>query len=237
VLALFAEGTDLAAVFTALACALEVREMPRWSAHRVDEQDWVRLTQAQFGPIRISDRLWIVPSWCRPVDEAAINIVLDPGLAFGTGSHPTTRLCLEWLDAGLRSGASVLDYGCGSGLLAIAAELLGASLVHGVDIDSQAVTSATANAEANRVSSRFFLPSALPNGEFDLVVANILTNPLCALAPLLCRRVKPGGTLLLSGILAEQTEQVSQAYAPWIPLECRGQSEGWVALAGTKPLS
>ena len=164
-------------------------------AGRVDDADWVRLTQDQFQPIRISDRLWVVPTWHTAPDPTAVNVVLDPGIAFGTGSHPTTRLCLEWLAGGIRGGERVLDYGCGSGILAIAAMKLGAAAAVGVDIDPQAVLAAARNAEQNRVAARFFGPAIEPGGEYDIVVANILSNPLKALAPLLASRVRPGGRL------------------------------------------
>lgn len=205
---------------------------------RVEEQDWVRLTQSQFDPIRISERLWIVPSWHTPPDDQAICIELDPGLAFGTGSHPTTRLCLQWLEENLRGGEcgkpSVLDYGCGSGILAIAAKLLGAGPVVGVDLDAQAVTSSRDNASANRVEASFYLPDALPEGEYDVLVANILTNPLRALMPLLASRVKRGGRIALSGILAEQAEEVLSLYAQAFSMRLWRQDEGWVCLSGER---
>ena len=201
---------------------------------RVAEQDWVRLTQAQFAPIRISERLWIVPSWHDAPDPTAVNLVLDPGLAFGTGSHPTTRLCLRWLERSLRGGESVLDYGCGSGILSIAAARLGAGRVEGTDIDPQAVASARANAERNGTAAQFFLPEALPDGHFDVLVANILTNPLKALAPLLADRVRPGGRIALSGILAEQAEEVMAIYSQAFSMRLWKEAEGWVCLAGVK---
>jgi ribosomal protein L11 methyltransferase len=159
---------------------------PPHEVHPVADADWVRATQAQFAPIRITDRLWIVPTWCAPVDRAAVNIKLDPGLAFGTGSHPTTRLCLEWLSRDLRPGEAVLDYGCGSGILAIAAAKLGASRVDGVDIDAQAITASRGNAIANHVDATFVEASRFgaAAAAYDVVVANILANPLIVLAPL-----------------------------------------------------
>lgn len=209
--------------------------LPAPTFEKVAERDWVRLTQSQFEPIRISERLWIVPSWHEAPTPEAINLVLDPGLAFGTGSHPTTFLCLRWLDSQLRGGERVLDYGCGSGILGIAAARLGAASVLGVDIDDNALIAAADNAERNRVKldlrhSREALPE-----RFAVVVANILTNPLCVLAPLLSERVEPGGTLVLSGVLATQAEQVIAAYALWIPLTVGAELDGWVRLEGRAP--
>lgn len=200
----------------------------------VPEQDWVRLTQGQFSSIRISGRLWIVPTWCTPDDPAALNLRLDPGLAFGTGSHPTTRLCLRWLDARLAPGASVVDYGCGSGVLAIAAKLLGAGEVIGVDIDPQAVAASRANAALNRVDIRFCEPEAFSPQPSDVVVANILANPLCVLAPLIVSCVRPGGAVVLSGILAAQRELVESAYRSWLALEPPLEEDGWVCVWGIK---
>ena len=196
--------------------------------------DWVSATRAQFPPIQVCEKLWIVPSWCDPPDKRAINVVLDPGLAFGTGGHPTTLLCLRWLAANLTPGATVLDYGCGSGILAIAAAKLGAGAAYGVDIDPQAIAASRANAAANAVAVKFDLPDALSALRVDIVVANILANPLELLAPLLARRVRPDGRIVLSGILATQVEQVAAAYAPWFRIAAWGSAEGWTALAGTR---
>jgi ribosomal protein L11 methyltransferase len=211
---------------------------PELAVEAVEEQDWVRLTQSQFDPIRISDRLWIVPSWHAAPDPEAICIALDPGLAFGTGSHPTTRLCLQWLESVIgpaNPDVSVLDYGCGSGILAIAAGKLGARRIAGIDIDPRAIESAAFNAEKNEVTASFALADA-PQGEgsYDIVVANILANPLRALAPALCARVAPGGRIALSGILAEQTDEIRGIYAPWVELAVFGTHEGWVCLQGRK---
>ncbi len=200
----------------------------------VAEQDWVRLTQSQFDPIRISERLWIVPSWHIAPDPTAINLELDPGLAFGTGSHPTTKLCLEWLEANVRPGVSVLDYGCGSGILGIAALKLGAGEALGVDIDPAALTAAADNAARNGVTMRLAPSSAHLVETFDCVVANILTNPLMLLAPLLTARLKPGGRLALSGVLASQAAQVIAAYAPYLALRVGAVHEGWVRLEGLR---
>jgi ribosomal protein L11 methyltransferase len=204
----------------------------------VPEQDWVRLTQSQFEPIPISDRLWIVPSWHEAPDPDAITLVLDPGLAFGTGSHPTTRLCLKWLERnigdGRGGGLSVLDYGCGSGILAIAAKKLGAGRVLGTDLDAQAITASRDNAERNRVDAGFFPPEALPDGEFDVLVANILTNPLKALMPLLAARVRPGGRIALSGILSGQADEIMEIYGAAFDMKPWSEDEGWVCLGGVK---
>lgn len=234
VVALFEPATDLRERIAAAVRDARIAELPEISFAEVAEQDWVRLTQSQFDPIRISDRLWIVPSWHQAPDPTAINLELDPGLAFGTGSHPTTRLCLEWLEAHIEPGCSVLDYGCGSGILGIAALKLGAGNVLGVDIDLAALTAAADNAARNRVAMRL-APSSAPLAEtFDRVVANILTNPLMLLAPLLVSRLKPGGRLALSGVLESQADQVIAAYAPHVSLSVGATHEGWVRLEGMK---
>jgi len=234
VIALFPEGAPAGRILAELAARHELPELGPVIEQTIDEQDWVRLTQEQFGPIAISARLWVIPSWSAPVNPGAINISLDPGLAFGTGSHATTRLCLRWLDTHLRAGDSLLDYGCGSGLLAVAAALLGAAPVAGVDIDPQAMRAAADNAARNGVDARFCLPGEEPGAQWRVVVANILTNPLCELAPMLAGRVARGGALVLSGILSGQAEQVIAAYAPWLALGVWAEEDGWVALAGTK---
>lgn len=202
----------------------------------VPQEDWVRLTQSQFDPIPISTRLWIVPSWHEPQDiENRINLVLDPGLAFGTGSHPTTALCLRWLSEFPLKGQSVLDYGCGSGILGIAALKLGASEAIGVDIDPQAVDSTAYNASNNGVEIPCGLPDfPLAKRQFPVVVANILSNPLKVLAPSLCNHVEAGGQLVLSGVLARQAEEVIEHYRQWINLAVWAERDGWVCLHGQK---
>lgn len=234
VVALLEAGTDAGPLIAACALVAGLSEAPAFSEEDVAEQDWVQLTQSQFDPIRVSARLWIVPSWHQAPDPDAIVLVLDPGMAFGTGSHPTTRLCLEWLERSLSPGASILDYGCGSGILAIAAAKLGAREVLGVDIDLQAISAATSNAERNGVSARFANSTEKTEGQFDIVVANILSNPLRALAPALCAHVRRGGQLVLSGILAEQAEELIAVYAPYLALRIADTREGWVCLAGTR---
>lgn len=205
----------------------------------VPQEDWVRLTQSQFDPIPISARLWIVPSWHEPQDiDDRINLVLDPGLAFGTGSHPTTALCLRWLSEFPLKGQSVLDYGCGSGILGIAALKLGASEAIGVDIDPQAVDSTAYNAGNNGVEMPCGLPDfPLAKRQFPVVVANILSNPLKVLAPSLCNHVETGGQLVLSGVLARQAEEVIEHYRQWINLAVWAERDGWVCLHGQKATS
>ncbi len=231
---LFEATADVAAILAEAATAIGMPTPAAYAIETVADADWVRLTQAQFDPIPISPRLWIVPTWHDAPDAAAINLKLDPGLAFGTGSHPTTRLCLAWLDAHLRGGETLLDYGCGSGILAIAAARLGASQVDGIDIDPQAVAASQDNARLNAVIARFGLPGSLPEQSYDVVVANILTNPLKAMAPLLAARVRPGGRLVLSGILAEQAEDVMRLYRPWFVFDPPASDESWVRLAGIR---
>jgi ribosomal protein L11 methyltransferase len=235
VIALLAAGTDASPLIAACALAAGLGQTPAFSQEDVAEQDWVQLTQSQFDPIRVSARLWIVPSWHQAPDPNAIVLVLDPGMAFGTGSHPTTRLCLEWLERSLSPGVSILDYGCGSGILAIAAAKLGAREVVGVDIDMQAISAATSNAQRNDVNARFANSTEKIEGQFDIVVANILSNPLRALAPALCAHVRAGGQLVLSGILAEQAAALIAVYAPYLTLRIADTREGWVCLAGTSP--
>lgn len=198
----------------------------------VADEDWVRLTQSQFEPVLITSDFWIVPSWHKAPEGATRVMRLDPGLAFGTGSHPTTRLCLEWLRTHVHAGASVLDYGCGSGILAIAAAKLGAGRATGVDIDANALAAAEDNATRNGVVLQLMHSRQPLDTTFDIVVANILTNPLCVLAPLLTERTCLGGQLVLSGILASQVAQVQEAYRPGFDLEFRAEREGWALLAG-----
>ena len=240
VIALVDGDTDdaaLAALLTEASQAAGFTVVPPYTTEQVAEQNWVQLTQSQFDPIRITDRLWIVPSWHEAPDPAAINIELDPGMAFGTGSHPTTRLCLEWLCDSVTPGCSVLDYGCGSGILAIAAAKLGAGDVLGVDIDEKAVEAARNNAERNATTIRL-QHSGTPVGDtFDVVVANILTNPLCVLAPAIAARVAPGGKVALSGVLETQAEQVIEAWAPFIALQVGATHEGWIRLEGQRPVA
>ncbi|HPG61347.1 MAG TPA: 50S ribosomal protein L11 methyltransferase [Casimicrobium sp.] len=200
----------------------------------VPETDWVRATQAQFEPIEITPKLWIVPTWCEPPNAAAINLRVDPGLAFGTGTHPTTRLCLQWLCDMPLADKTVLDYGCGSGILAMAASALGAANVFGVDIDPQAVETARQNTAANGLAARYVVSDDALEQRFDVVVANILAGPLTVLAPAICQHVKSGGQLALAGILAPQIERIQEAYAPWIAMSVTAEREGWVRMTGTR---
>ncbi|MBK6355304.1 MAG: 50S ribosomal protein L11 methyltransferase [Betaproteobacteria bacterium] len=235
IVALLEPDADIDALLSEAVAAIGLNDIPAYGVETVEEQNWVQLTQSQFDPIRVSERLWIVPSWHETPDPAAVNLILDPGMAFGTGSHPTTRLCLEWLERNVSEGCSVLDYGCGSGILAIAAARLGAARVAGVDIDPQAVEAARSNAERNGVVA-LFADSAQPvAGEYDVVVANILSNPLRVLAPAICAHVRSGGLLALSGILREQAEEIMAIYAQWLPMQVADMREDWVCLAGVKP--
>ena len=235
IVALLEPDADAAALLAVAGAAIGLGEVPAFTVDAVEEQNWVQLTQSQFDPIRVSERLWIVPSWHESPDPAAVNLVLDPGMAFGTGSHPTTRLCLEWLERAVSDQCTVLDYGCGSGILAIAAARLGAGRVAGVDIDPQAVEAARANAERNGVTA-LFADSAVPvAGQYDLVVANILSNPLRVLAPAICAHVRSGGQLALSGILREQAEEIMGIYAQWLPMQVADTREDWVCLSGVMP--
>ena len=232
VVALFESAPDLIGIVAAAAHEVGLDDLPDMELEDVAEQNWVQLTQAQFEPIKIDERLWIVPTWHEAPDPEAINLQLDPGMAFGTGSHPTTHLCLEWLLNTVKPGDTLLDYGCGSGILAIAGAKLGARQVVGVEIDEQAIAAAQGNAVQNAVMIDLRHSSkALPE-TFDLVVANILTNPLCVLAPLLAGRVAPGGRLALSGVLESQARQVIDAYAPYIQLWVGAVREGWCRLEG-----
>jgi ribosomal protein L11 methyltransferase len=233
--ALVDADADPQSVLDAAAAELGKSAPPMLEVRFVADQDWVRLTQSQFEPIPIGDRLVITPSWHASDDASRIEIVLDPGLAFGTGSHPTTRLCLQWLERHLPAGADVIDYGCGSGILAIAAARLGAAHVVGVDIDPQALVATRDNAAANRVEVEV-RSTADPRPEpADVVVANILSSPLKLLAPVLIDLVRPGGALVLSGVLERQVDEVSDAYAPRVSLSVAGLADGWACLAATKP--
>ncbi|MDO8437006.1 MAG: 50S ribosomal protein L11 methyltransferase [Nitrosomonadaceae bacterium] len=240
--ALFNADADVSTVMQVAAQAAKLISLP-YRLAEVPEQDWVRLSQAQFTPIQISSRLWIVPSWHQIPDPAAVSLILDPGLAFGTGSHPTTQLCLAWLDENLRGGEDVLDYGCGSGILAIAALKLGAGHVVGIDIDPQAVVASRDNALRNQLDqmkAEFYTARSAPQAALatsawaDVVVANILANPLIVLAPLLMSMTRKDGRIALSGILRDQAEEVACIYRQWFEMRIAGEQEGWVLLTGTR---
>jgi ribosomal protein L11 methyltransferase len=240
VVALAEADADHAAIVAAAAgaCGIDASALA-YTLRSVADQDWVRLTQSQFEPIHIGKNIWVVPSWHDAPDPTALVLELDPGLAFGTGSHPTTRLCMEWLESHMPAGATVLDYGCGSGILAMVADKLGASEVTGVDIDPQAIVSARENSTRNACDIDFDLPEGFgvsaTGRRYGVVVANILSSPLKLMAPMLSGRVAPGGALVLSGVLARQAEEVCAAYAPFIAMSVAAEREGWVALSGRMP--
>ena len=233
--ALFDNDRDVGTILRTATASIGLEQLPEHRIDTLDDNDWVRLTQSQFEPIQISPRLWIVPTWHTPCNPSAINIALDPGLAFGTGSHPTTRLCLRWLDTNLQGGETVLDYGCGSGILAIAARKLGAAHATGVDVDLQAVVASRDNAIANQVNRiQFSVPDDAPQSSYDLVLANILTNPLRILAPLLAKATRSGGQIVLSGILEEQAQDVMDIYQQWFDLNTPIFEDGWSCLSGRR---
>lgn len=235
-LALFEADTDADAVFAHLQL-LTGADLPEHQAEVIADQDWERSWMDGFQPMRFGQRLWIVPSWHAAPEPDAVNLLLDPGLAFGTGTHPTTALCLEWLDGQNLQDCSVIDFGCGSGILAIAALLLGAPQAVGTDIDIQAIEASRDNAGRNNIDpARFplYLPDDMPQQPADVVVANILAGPLVALAPQITSLVKPGGRLALSGILAEQAEEVRAAYNDAFILDPTADKDGWVRISGVR---
>ena len=237
VVALAEEAVDPAAIVRAAATAAAIAP-PGYTLARVEEEDWVRRSQAQFGPIHIAGRLWIVPSWHVPPDPAAVVVRLDPGLAFGTGSHVSTRLVLRYLEANLRGAEPgrlrVLDYGCGSGILAIVAGKFGAGEITATDIDPQALATTVANAAGNGVLLEVAAPDAIATGTFDLVLANILAGPLIELEPLLAARTRAGGRIVLSGILESQAAEVSAAYARDFDAAVIEAEEGWALVGGRR---
>lgn len=232
--AMFEDGVNVREIMHALEHKTQLSNLS-YQTQIIEEQDWVRATQSQFNPIQICERLWIIPTWHNVVDENAINITLDPGLAFGTGSHPTTHLCLEWMTKHIEPQHTVLDYGCGSGILAIAAKKMGARHVTGVDIDPQAIEASLFNAEQNQVEIDFYHAEQFSQTQtFDIVVANILSSALMVLAPILANACCQGGKLALSGILEEQVEALSTRYAQWFTIEPPTVKDGWILLTGTK---
>ena len=234
VIALFAEESAAREAATLLAAQDFFAGCQLLGIASVPEQDWVRLTQSQFAPVEITPEFWIVPTWHEPPAQARKIIRLDPGLAFGTGTHPTTRMCLRWIaQHAFERAPRVLDYGCGSGILAIGAAKHGAREVDAVDIDPAAVTSTQANAAANGVPGSVQFRAGLPDqaaGRYDVVLANILATPLKVLAPLLCAHVAPGGALVLAGILERQADELAEAYAPYAKLEVSDREEGWILM-------
>ena len=236
--ALFATEAEATAAATLLRAQDWASDLAVLALRAVEDQDWVRLTQSQFAPVEVTPSFWIVPSWHQAPAAATTVIRLDPGLAFGTGTHPTTRMCLRWTAqqaAALSdSWTRVLDYGCGSGILAIGAALHGAKGIDAVDIDEAAVTATTANALANGVMLNPGLPEAAI-GRYALVLANILATPLKLLAPLLAGHVAPGGHLVLAGILARQADELKAAYAPWLALQVSDSEDGWILMTAQRP--
>ena len=233
VTAMFDESTDAKHIICALSQKTGIATF-EFNTEIIAEQDWVRATQAQFEPIKITDKLWIVPTWHTAPSADAVNIVLDPGLAFGTGSHPTTHLCLEWLTQQQLLDCNVLDYGCGSGILAIAAQKLGAQHVVGVDIDAQAIIASRYNAQQNQVNIEFWDADAFTHATFDVVIANILSSALMVLAPALAKYCKTGGLIALSGILVAQQNQLIARYSEWFNMDAPSQKDAWILLTGTK---
>ena len=237
------QRSRMVALFADEALAVEARDLlvaqdffgecQLLGIRKVEDQDWVRLTQSQFAPVDITPDFWIVPTWHEPPAQAKQIIRLDPGLAFGTGTHPTTRMCLRWIASHDLQGQRVLDYGCGSGILAIGAAKYGASRIDAVDIDEAAVMSTQLNAQANAVTLNAGLPD-LAQGSYQTVLANILATPLKVLAPLLCAHVQAGGHLVLAGILERQAQELQLAYAPWIALDVADAQDGWILMTATK---
>ena len=236
--ALFASEAEATAAATLLLAQAWLADLQVLALREVAEQDWVRLTQSQFAPVEITPQFWIVPSWHQAPATARTVIRLDPGLAFGTGTHPTTRMCLRWTAQQAPALAAgwhrVLDYGCGSGILAIGAGLHGARQIDAVDIDPAAVQATQANAQANGVALNAGLPDAA-TGTYPLVLANILASPLKLLAPLLAGHVAAGGHLVLAGILGRQADELKAAYAPWLALQVADQEEGWILMTAHRP--
>ncbi|MEY3638114.1 MAG: Ribosomal protein methyltransferase [Pseudomonadota bacterium] len=227
--ALFAKEEDAQEAAVLLAAQDFFESCQVLSISAVADQDWVRLTQSQFAPVEITPEFWIVPTWHEPPAQAREVIRLDPGLAFGTGTHPTTRMCLRWIATHSVKDQRVLDYGCGSGILAIGAAKFGAKHIDAVDIDEAAVTSTALNAQANQVGLNAGLPD-LAQGTYNTVLANILATPLKVLAPLLCSHVQAGGNLVLAGILERQEEELIQAYAPHLALKVADREDGWILM-------
>lgn len=232
---LFDAEADLQAVLADLRNTLGEHDLPHVISP-LEDKDWEREWMDNYHPMRFGTRLWICPSWHQPPDVDAVTVMLDPGLAFGTGTHPTTALCLEWLDAHDVVGKHVIDYGCGSGILAVAAAKLGAQQVWAVDYDPQALHATTLNAEKNTVSTLIHtvLPNDLPRQPTDIMLANILAGPLIELAPLFAELVRPSGAIVLSGILNTQADAVLQRYQPWFDMAPATERDEWMRLSGVR---
>ncbi|KPJ87761.1 MAG: ribosomal protein L11 methyltransferase [Gammaproteobacteria bacterium SG8_11] len=236
VIALFDADQAVDPIIQALGDALAPAPVPEWKLEPLEDKDWQNEWIKHFQPMQFGRRLWICPSWTSPPDSEAVNILLDPGLAFGTGTHPTTALCLQWLDENISGGETLVDFGCGSGILALAAAKLGASQVWAVDNDPQALLACRANAEKNQLTQHISLcaPEELNLASVDIIIANILANPLLQLAPRFAELLKPGGHLVLSGILGNQVEMIDTRYREWFRLERPVQQDDWVRLDGVK---
>ncbi|MDX1442911.1 MAG: 50S ribosomal protein L11 methyltransferase [Gammaproteobacteria bacterium] len=231
---LFPAEVDIDGAIATLLATLDIPRLPESRLATLDDRDWTREWLKDFKPLKFGKRLWVVPTAFEAPEPGAVNMVLDPGLAFGTGTHPTTALCLEWLDGLDLKGKTVVDYGCGSGILAVAAALLGAEHVHATDIDPQALTATRDNAQRNSVVNRISLclPDAMPAVKADVVVANILAGPLAELAPALMDHMAGKGKLALAGLLVDQATSVQQAYSPRLSLDVAKEREGWALLTG-----
>lgn len=233
---LFEANTDTKALDQQLTELLSADIMASRRLEPLEDKDWSRVWMDDYHPMQFGKNVWIVPSWCDAPKPDAVNILLDPGLAFGTGTHPTTSLCLQWLDGQSLTDKQVLDYGCGSGILAIAAAKLGAANITAIDIDPQALQATRDNAERNNVTDLIstHLPMDLPDAGYDMLLANILAGPLAELADMLCAALRPGGSLVLSGILAEQADHVATAYRRHCDISEPVQQGDWIRLSGTK---
>ena len=233
---MFAADVDMDAVIARLKQQLQTTTLPEYSISLLEDQDWERVWMDDFHAIQFAEHLWICPSWLTPPDPQATNIMLDPGLAFGSGTHPNTAMCLQWLGQHELQGKRVIDYGCGSGVLAIAAALLGASEVWAIDIDPQALQATRENAEKNHVSEKLQIgyPKDLPDSLADVVIANIVAGPLLELAPMLAEHTRTAGHVVLSGILENQLPQIQDCYQTWFMLDPPMQQQEWCRLSGTR---
>lgn len=240
VIGLFDAGVDVEALLQGITAEYQIEggsELPQYKVEIVEDKDWIRAWMDSYHPMPFGERLWVCPSWREPPQADAVNLMLDPGLAFGTGTHPTTALCLRYLDAEVQGGELIVDYGCGSGILGIAGLLLGAKHMVGVDIDPQALTATKDNAGRNNIGDdqfEIYLPEATPAVQGDITVANILAGPLVALGPHIASLTRSGGKLALSGLLAEQAAEVSACYSQWFDMNPAQQQDDWVILTGVK---